>query len=1076
MFRVANLLAIAGLSAVCANAQICPINPTVDIIAKRYIHISFELISGHSANAFRFGSGTATTLDEKGTIISMSSSQTFRDYDLATFIPNTKYYIDWNISDDGGSTFYDYLDCQASVCPSGVGSQPGGYSCEDIGGGTLLPFITTLAGADTIDLPNPVVHANNFDAPPAVTGSTFTVASDCSDMAAQLTACAAASTSDVHEVLIPAATKCRPEQETSPLRVYSLPAKIGTGTCIVRCADYSSNNIAPVGVTPDPSRFDNYCGLEYNRASNNSFLQLIDANTTTTEGWYFDRIAIVVPDHTNVAQQTQAITAFDSATGVITVGSSHGLTGNQSIKVSIPGIQEPEAQQGIQFVSVPSPTTLDIGGGFTGTYPGTGGYITSSVSFPITSCTTAVNPVCTTSVTHASVDHFSYALASVVGGVATIGNHDIDTHASVIIQGSTACDGIYDVTAVNQGGGTLNIAAPNCTGGTLMQLSAARIFGLTGITLPGEGYVVSFPSDTTIKLWIDMSGANVDFSAASSVTGGYASIDPLVLTSVIGLNACTRCPIVGAILRSYEPQRVVAWTNGGIAPGGGENGLINSTLINSPPWFVRDGVSGTANRNTYFPTFSAISLVTSLSVADDYQMLGNWQIGPTGFLLFADGPANRPCPTDISVDKNQHYIPQYRRTGSTEAKGLAYNFRQATELKCIDRYSLSGNIIARPQAVGVRQVSLLTWGTMVDNKIVGDRDLTIQNNLLYSIGNAFTFGQRLPASNVPEQFMTDRVLIDNNFVYVNFLDNTLGPIGQSMETPGTYSPTSSFEGRFLNNNSSTSNLTVTRNTYFVRRSPLPVLVNYAGNPRQGQVVQDNILVYNRGVGGVASFSGIVCEADVSTAVPSPTANRYDDCYKNTITREGSPDATSIWDNVIIPMLPDGNVDSFSTPNNMVTTANTELGCTGPCPGNFVNDIIGLDGQTPNERLDAVFESGTFVPRAAYSTKGADLTELSRQLGRIQNVSGTRGSNTATLTIQAPSTTVVCAVDYTSQSKTVLATTIGDFSNSALVTRVTLPTGSTARVANLGGLTAATMYYYKAMCGNHTVHGEFTTLP
>src|SRR5690606_26034239 len=117
----------------------------------------------------------------------------------------------------GASSWSSASACQAQICPT-VGAQPGGYVCEDIGGGELLPRVTTLPlDAPLQRLPAPPIHDIDPSIIPAVNGSTFTVSVDesglCTDLPAQLDACAAADGNLNPQVLIPAGAICRPESE-----------------------------------------------------------------------------------------------------------------------------------------------------------------------------------------------------------------------------------------------------------------------------------------------------------------------------------------------------------------------------------------------------------------------------------------------------------------------------------------------------------------------------------------------------------------------------------------------------------------------------------------------------------------------------------------------------------------------------------------------------------------------------------------------------------------------------------------------------------------------------------------------
>ena len=932
-----RFLALGLVSVISALGQVCPVTPEVDIINSKYIHLGFNLAPAHSANGYRIGYDTAITIGMKAQRIAISGTDTYMDYNVENLAPGTKYYFDWEITTDGGATYSTYLDCQAEQCPSGVGSQPGGYECEDIGAGILLPFITTPSGTDVIQPPSLPVHGASFDEPPAITGSTINAT--CATVQASMNACAALDTSLNHEILLPSAKICQPQDEG---RIdYDLPAKIGAGYCVIRCADHASNDLPPIGVTPSPDMLPNMCGLSFNDTDNISNTTLINTDGLPahgTQGWIFDRITLQMPPHETVAQQVIAITAFDSVTGVITTASNHGLFSGQSVRVAIPGIEEPKAQQGQDFATFPAVNQIDIGNNFTGTYPGTGGYIASNPSVAIVSCTSAVEPVCATASNHALVDHFEYTLTSIVSGTLTLSTpHKWGANMSIRIFGSDAgaCDGLWRLTAVNQGAGTATVSsAPDCTNGTAVQTSVARIFGLSGVTPNGEGFIVSFPTSTTVKLYRDWENNQVDWSAAGAITGGYMAVDPIVSRSLATFFRCDRCAIIGAIFYGDGVQRMVNWVGSPTWKGLGETGAVNNSLfIGSPPWFVYDGVAGVANYNTMFPTFSMIPSQVSAQSSDDFQQLRNIEALTGGFTHFADNNGNLPCAEDVTIAQNDHWVSELRRTGTTGALGLAYNYRQPIEWKCIDTLLVTGNTFANQPAVGVRQVYSYTTGILgaqVDGPR-GDTDITHTYNLLYRQTEGFLFGTRNRlVCDTCLAFATDGVNISNNFVYTNFDFGNNGPSGQAMEIPG---PWTGFEGQFLTIGSGL-NVTVGGNTYLNRDNNFPVIIRYPGGSfMQSHAYVDNLFLYNQPT-NFSFRSGFECDTTNRTTVPAPSGNNYSTCYANSVLRNGVADPSSIWDNVIIPGTADSTTNSFGVVNNMYSEAQTEIGsCGGPSPSN-----------------------------------------------------------------------------------------------------------------------------------------------
>ncbi len=125
-------------------------------------------------------------------------------------------YQDWFISGLAPSTTYHF-------CPLVTGSSNNTSPCD---GNTNDYSFTTSAGSNTVE--QPVLPQSSVDtAMPIVTGQTFNVAPDCTNLQAQLNAAAAADGSLTHQVILPAGLVCD--------STYTAPAKsAGDGWIIVR--------------------------------------------------------------------------------------------------------------------------------------------------------------------------------------------------------------------------------------------------------------------------------------------------------------------------------------------------------------------------------------------------------------------------------------------------------------------------------------------------------------------------------------------------------------------------------------------------------------------------------------------------------------------------------------------------------------------------------------------------------------------------------------------------------------------------------------------------------------------------
>ncbi|MEZ5392606.1 MAG: hypothetical protein R2724_06920 [Bryobacterales bacterium] len=247
-----------------------------------------------------------------------------------------------------------------------MGSQPGGYVCEDIGGGALAANVTTLPlDPPTARLPTAPTHDYNPSVIPTVTGTTFNVNVDgdgfCTDLQAKINACAAADTALNHQILIPSGATCRPELEGG-LTGYDLPAKFGAGNCILR-TDADPLLLPPPGVRADPTFRTSMAHIESNRNSvsmdNDSLIAVVYCPTPPcSEGWRFENLVFQHPKHELRDRQRLDIVSVDTETGVITLSGPHDYKFFDLVQVNAPGIQDSEFHHACRVSTFPTTNTF----------------------------------------------------------------------------------------------------------------------------------------------------------------------------------------------------------------------------------------------------------------------------------------------------------------------------------------------------------------------------------------------------------------------------------------------------------------------------------------------------------------------------------------------------------------------------------------------------------------------------------------------------------------------------------------------------------------------------------------------
>jgi hypothetical protein len=197
---------------------------------------------------------------------------------------------------------------------------------------------------------------------PAVTGNTYTVASDCSDLQSKLNTAASLSGSLVHQVVIPAGSVCTASYWNFPYRSAG-----GTGYIIVRTSTPDAQ-LPPEGVRYDPAIWPKAL-LATVRTNACTFLQASAAGrfTDQTNNWRLIGIEITA-DYENACNGLKTISSITAGNPTtIVTSSAHGMsTGSLARVYSAPGIT---GLTGTTYsVTVTNSTTFTVAASTTGTY------------------------------------------------------------------------------------------------------------------------------------------------------------------------------------------------------------------------------------------------------------------------------------------------------------------------------------------------------------------------------------------------------------------------------------------------------------------------------------------------------------------------------------------------------------------------------------------------------------------------------------------------------------------------------------------------------------------------------------
>ena len=1072
----------AALSAGAGSVwALCPQNVNLEI-GDRTIDFAFETDVVGANTQFRvlFGLSPADLSFQSRVWSVNNPTRATRFQGLTGLAPSTTYYFDPQVSDAGGLNWSSAATCQATICPS-AGAQPGGYICENVGGGALLPKMTTLPLDGPLQrLPAPPAHDIDPTIIPAVTGSTFTVSVDedglCTDLQAQLAACAAANTSLNHQILIPPGATCRPESENRG--GYELPAKFGPGTCIVR-TDVNPLLLPPPGVRVDPTFRSHMARIETNRDqqsfdSDNLLGAPGCASSPCTEGWRFEAIAFQHPPHEQRERHRLDILSVNTSTGVITLSGVHDLKFFDFVQVNAPGIHDREFHRACRVSGSPTSTTfrcLGKEGGLSGSYTG-GGSITQAISVPLEGCTAGSPSICTTTEPHGFGNFHPFAIASIANKVlTTAGAHKLQSSTAVKIEGTPggAWDGIYQINGASGSTGTLvNAPAGVCNpcAGTVRQMGMINIFDVRG---KDEASV----NRTHMFTVLDATRRQLEQSTASSaLTGGFVSYDPTAADGMFHFADGRRLVVDRCVVdlrgTPYRSTAVFSWTTVN-APFRASSAVINSWLREANSWFPTNPVTRIAF-DTGLPVLSTVGFGNQMHRTRDLQVRNNMLESILGMGAFAD--VNAESPHDLTFVRNVFWYPDRYIGGREEARGRYYLSRHHFELKAGMNVLLRGNYFRGNPANG--QPSGIPIQLSLANGISGTgggralRDIAIEYNTFYKNGGFIDLAGSVDRTTYTKS--SQRIRIAHNLgVEIDTVRYRTFPAGQAGTQPAGWPVTvGPFNGRTIMALGEYEDLRFEQNTILPTTGSGPYLWLAGGEASGGTVVGNNILSFSRST--ILQY-GLRGNTGADSYIPPPTtASGYNFWKQHYRQGPGVPDPLALWDNVVMPCTDaaeDLNRESALLKiNAMASFATSHLACTGGCPSNFVNHIVSSDGSHCKDREQQLFGASTDYslpagsPHQAY---GADIAALRVAQGRVYDVKVATTPISATISYLAPDA-AACYIDYGTDK----------MFSTPTYTRVSDGGGATQRSVMLPALETLTTYHFRVLCQSDQPRGVFFT--
>jgi hypothetical protein len=509
------------------------------------------------------------------------------------------------------------------------------------------------------------------------------------------------------------------------------------------------------------------------------------------------------------------------------------------------------------------------------------------------------------------------------------------------------------------------------------------------------------------------------------------------------------------------------------------------------PGYLRDG-SGGYNGLTH-STFTLTS-----GIAGGYQEqaaygLSNWAgegtqalnagVGPgpwtfnnnffegTGLLLHLDD-SGIVDPQKVSMKQNTFFWDQSHRMGSVTSDGYRYVNRNGPECKHCRQVKFDGNIIngwwadASPTGPAVLFHTAANSGTVGTAGGLGQPGYTVQDidatyNTFTSGATAIEVGEN-PSNATPNQ-PAARIRIQNNlFTLINGFTQIDGNASQA-NNGGTGGNPIELDGAI-------EDLIIDHNTGYDNRGINPQPIWHAqALPIEGCKVTNNFFFFNGNNLGVTSES-----ANVSMFTPtisgSGAALFNSECTNDPNTSGGimtNNVAVPFWSNQIVPS---GLIDPQSICSNF--GGGTISG--DNCPGGKLNTVLNHGSATANlaaiKFTDPI--NGNFLLQVSspFHNAGSDGTDIGADTVGLSIAQGAVGTPSVTLTSSSTATiswtvadgSIPCALDY--------AIAPNDASTQIRGGRLTSSSGTSESV-NLTGLSGS--YNYRVLCPVNQPIGTFT---
>lgn len=626
----------------------------------------------------------------------------------------------------------------------------------------------------------------------------------------------------------------------------------------------------------------------------------------------------------------------------------------------------------------------------------------------------------------------------------------------------TGCDGLFlgDHSTSDDTTGAIGLVdgPASCTGGTIRQVFPVLLHHIEGMSFEFLSCVVSFATTTTAKVLACYDGTQLTTPDWSSATGGWLSMDPVVQPPFLDLSGttnvtCDRCVFDTGGIPWRQAEQVVL----GDAQASQFVGFRTATEY----WQPTNPISETAHTDSRVNRFTLSSVFNGRYTTD--LQVRNGAADLASFFYFGSN-GGQVCPSDHTWSGILLNTPNEYRQDLTASGGLGRPMRQHWEYKqcaqrvLIDGLGVTGHTISSVPTQFIVVAQTNTSGDEATPPILKTvEDFEIRNFNVRGVMGFYLGGRTQESASG-----TTLVGVNaRNWVHNGIFQDAATRGGPSGDFLATDLPIDNLQGlaaRFL----------LCTECVFEDFVIAPSRSDDGFTAFLDQRSQSSAVAIRDGivVDSAASASGFarVRSGDAGSTWALLTAQLAAD-DGSTIAA-----ASEVGNLLIVPCTPDAENDQDFESANDPADVEAIWDVTGWNAAGRAEILTTDDTESCADRMDAVFEAGSWASKVAYDDKGVDPAAILDAQGRIRDVVHKVTASSIVLTYTAPTTTQACKLSAAPGAGVNLGTSL------TVVSATDTPGGSASRTVTLSGLLGGTIYTYRLACAmGGTVTGQVSTL-